>query len=60
MTALEKPPSSSGRVGAGKVDPRKLRFSKGSVPLERRAFRATCRDIPERQRAKPSQFRRLI
>ena len=29
-------------------------------PLEGRALRAMCRDIPERQRAKPSQFRRLI
>lgn len=30
------------------------------VPLACRALRAMCRDIPERQRAKPSQFRRLI
>ena len=33
---------------------------RSGLPLECRALRATCRDMPERQRAKPSQFRRLI
>ena len=56
------PPGRDGQRGdPGGEGHQETGFRRGLwVPLACRALRAMCRDIPERQRAKPSQFRRLI